>query len=137
MNDRDLEQAAEILGAMKDLFKEFENRLGEVVSTQRIASSEARAEGAKVSKDLHELALSARILVNEQRDLHFGCHCSRERVAAVLRNLGRDESEAALQSDGRIEVTCEFCNAHYHFDRIDLEQVFSEQPEPPGSDSTH
>jgi hypothetical protein len=69
MNDRDLEQAAEILGAMKDLFKEFENRLGEVVSTQRIASSEARAEGAKVSKDLHELALSARILVNEQRDL--------------------------------------------------------------------
>jgi len=69
MNERDLEQAAEILGAMKDLFKEFENRLGEVVSTQRIASSEARAEGAKVSKDLHELALSARILVNEQRDL--------------------------------------------------------------------
>lgn len=77
------------------------------------------------------------VRINEQRDLHFGCHCSRERVATVLRNLGRDESEAALQSDDRIEVTCEFCNAHYHFDRIDLEQVFSEQLEPPGSGSTH
>lgn len=77
------------------------------------------------------------VRVHELRGLHFGCQCSRERVAAVLRNLGRGESEAALQPDGRIEVTCEFCNTRYHFDRIDLEQVFSEQPETPGSGSTH
>jgi hypothetical protein len=62
-------EAAEILGAMKDLFKEFEKRLGEVVSAQRIAASEARAEGVQVTKDLHELGRSARILVREQRDL--------------------------------------------------------------------
>ena len=47
MNEQDIEQAAEIVGAMKDLFKEFESRLGEIVSTQRIASSEARAEGGE------------------------------------------------------------------------------------------
>ncbi|HEY0341850.1 MAG TPA: hypothetical protein VGC34_13665 [Steroidobacteraceae bacterium] len=69
MNEQDLEQAAEIVGAMKDLFREFESRLGEIVSAQRIASSEARAEGAQVSKDLHELNRSARSLLNEQRDL--------------------------------------------------------------------
>jgi hypothetical protein len=69
MNDQDMEQAAEIVGAMKDLFKEFEARLGEIVSAQRVASSEARAEGAQATKDLHELNLSARILVTEQRDL--------------------------------------------------------------------
>jgi hypothetical protein len=62
-------EAAEIVGAMKDLFKEFERHLGEVVSTQRMASSEARAEGTQVTKDLHELGRSARILVGEQRDL--------------------------------------------------------------------
>jgi hypothetical protein len=69
MNEQDIEQAAEIVGAMKDLFKEFEKRLGEIVSAQRIASSEARAEGAQVSKDLHEISRSARELVNQQRDL--------------------------------------------------------------------
>src|ERR1700722_6797723 len=73
MNQQDLArletEAAEIVGAMKDLFKEFENRLGELVSAQRIASSEARAEGAQVTKDQHELGRSARILVGEQRDL--------------------------------------------------------------------
>ena len=77
------------------------------------------------------------VQITGQRELHFGCQCSRERVAAVLRNLGRAESEAAVQPDGRIEVTCEFCNTRYHFDRIDLEQVLRELPEAPGSESTH
>jgi len=73
MNQQDLArletEAAEIVGAMKELFKEFERHLGEVVSAQRMASSEARAEGTQVTKDLHELKTSARILVREQRDL--------------------------------------------------------------------
>jgi hypothetical protein len=73
MNQQDIErletEAAEIVGAMKDLFREFENRLGEIVSAQRVASSEARAQGAQVSKDLHELNRSARSLLSEQRDL--------------------------------------------------------------------
>lgn len=62
-------EAAEVVGAMKELFKEFERHLGEVVSAQRMASSEARAQGAQVTKDLHELRSSARIMVTEQREL--------------------------------------------------------------------
>jgi hypothetical protein len=55
--------------AVKELFKEFENRLGEVVSMQRIAASESRAEGARAIQQLKELALSARELVGTQRQL--------------------------------------------------------------------
>jgi hypothetical protein len=70
MNQQDLEEAAEIVGAMKDLFREFECRLGEIVSAERIALSGARAEGAKVNTSLHDLALTAaRTLVKGQRDL--------------------------------------------------------------------
>jgi molecular chaperone Hsp33 len=58
------------------------------------------------------------------RPLAFGCRCSRERVAGVLHSLGRAEAEAALRADGTAEVTCEFCNTRYRFDRIDLEQLF-------------
>lgn len=54
---------------MRDLFREFERHLGEVVSAQRMASTEARAEGATVIKDIHELRTSAGILAREQRDL--------------------------------------------------------------------
>lgn len=73
MDQQDIErletEASEIVGAMKDLFREFEKQLGEIVSAQRIASSEARAQGAQVSKDLHEINRSTRSLLNEQRDL--------------------------------------------------------------------
>lgn len=60
----------------------------------------------------------------ETRALRFGCRCSRERVGAVLISLGRLEAQAAVQADGRVEVTCEFCNRHYHFDQVDLELLF-------------
>ena len=73
MNQQDLvrleTEAAEVVGAMRDLFREFERHLGEIVSAQRMASTEARAEGAKVTKDLHELRTSAKVLVSDHRDL--------------------------------------------------------------------
>jgi molecular chaperone Hsp33 len=58
------------------------------------------------------------------RPLAFGCRCSRERVAAMLHSLGRAEAEAAVGADDAVEITCEFCNTRYRFDRIDLEQLF-------------
>ena len=67
----------------------------------------------------------------ETRVLAFGCSCSRERVSAMLRSLGRDEVEAALAArDGEIEVVCEFCAQRYAFDRIDAEHLLSDSAAP-------
>ena len=72
---------------------------------------------------------SARLF--EPRALAFGCNCSRERVTAMLRSLGRDEVEAALVARaGEIEVICEFCAQCYHFDRIDAEHLLSDSAAP-------
>lgn len=73
---------------------------------------------------LHRLFHEENVQTIETRALAFGCRCSRERVGGMLRSIGRIEAEAAIQEDGRVEVTCEFCNARYHFDRVDLEQLF-------------
>lgn len=73
MNQQDLTrletEAAEIVGAMKELFKEFENRIGEVVSVQRVSASEARNEGAQAAQRLQELTRLAKTLVDQQRNL--------------------------------------------------------------------
>jgi molecular chaperone Hsp33 len=67
---------------------------------------------------------SVRLL--DTRPLAFGCSCSRERVATMLRSLGRDEVESALAARaGEIEVICEFCAQRYTFDRIDAEHLLS------------
>ncbi|MBZ0091626.1 MAG: Hsp33 family molecular chaperone HslO [Sulfuricellaceae bacterium] len=55
----------------------------------------------------------------------FHCGCSRERVAAMLRLIGRDEVKFLLDGQGAIEVDCEFCNKHYVFDPVDAEQALT------------
>jgi len=62
-------EAAEIVGAMKELFTEFEKRIGEVVSVQRVSASEARTEGAQATQHLQELARLSKSLVDQQRNL--------------------------------------------------------------------
>lgn len=61
----------------------------------------------------------------DTRPLRFHCSCSRERVAEVLVNLGETEAMASTQANGVAEITCEFCNRQYRFDRVDLAQLFS------------
>ncbi len=43
----------------------------------------------------------------------------------MLRTIGREECFSVLAEQGQVAVTCEFCNEHYAFDGIDLEQVFA------------
>ncbi len=52
------------------------------------------------------------------------CPCSRERVAAMLQCIGHDEAIAAANESGFAEIQCEFCNANYQFDRVDIETLF-------------
>ena len=75
---------------------------------------------------LYRLYHEETVRLFEPRPLAFGCSCSRERVEAMLRSLGREEIEATLESqDGTIEVTCEFCARAYTFDRVDAEHLLS------------
>lgn len=69
---------------------------------------------------------------------HFACTCSHERVAAMLRNLGKEEADAIVAEQGLIEVGCEFCGRQYQFDKVEVAQLFKPAAaQPPGSDALH
>lgn len=64
----------------------------------------------------------------------FACRCSRERVSAMLRGLGREEVEGILAERHDVEIGCDFCGLHYHFDPVDVGEIFTpERDQPPGS----
>ncbi len=54
------------------------------------------------------------VRVFEGRALRFHCGCSRGRVKTMLGNFGAEEIKDMVE-DGKIRVTCEFCNARYEF----------------------
>ncbi|MCA1244724.1 Hsp33 family molecular chaperone [Stappia stellulata] len=43
------------------------------------------------------------------------CRCSDTRIRAMLKGFSQEERDD-MTVDGRIEVTCRFCNTHYHYD---------------------
>jgi len=66
----------------------------------------------------------------------FECTCSRERVGQMLRSLGRDEIDGIVVEQGRVEIACDFCGTKYHFDAVDVGELFTQrlnQPPSPGS----
>ena len=66
---------------------------------------------------------------------HFACTCSHERVANMVRTLGQQEAESILEDHGQIEVGCEFCGQQYHFDKVEVAQLFKPAAQqPPASD---
>ena len=54
----------------------------------------------------------------------FECRCSRERIGRMLLSLGKGEVESIVEEQGRVEVTCDFCNARQQFDAVDVAQLF-------------
>ncbi|WP_323120678.1 Hsp33 family molecular chaperone HslO [Burkholderia alba] len=55
----------------------------------------------------------------------FQCTCSREKVGAMLRMLGREEVDGVIEERGHVEIHCEFCNQRYEFDPVDVAQLFA------------
>jgi molecular chaperone Hsp33 len=75
---------------------------------------------------LHRLFHEEDVRLFDPEPVAFRCGCSRERVAGALLAMGRVEIDGILEEQGVIEADCEFCNAHYSFDRVDAAALFSE-----------
>ncbi|NML62412.1 Hsp33 family molecular chaperone HslO [Massilia sp. RP-1-19] len=56
---------------------------------------------------------------------HFHCSCTREKVGNMLKMLGTEEVEAALEDLDALEINCDFCGKHYAFDKVDCAQLFA------------
>jgi molecular chaperone Hsp33 len=67
----------------------------------------------------------------------FACTCSRDKVVAMLRMLGRAEIESIIADQGQVSVRCEFCNTPYAFDAVDGAALFLSGPTAPGSPARH
>ena len=58
--------------------------------------------------------------------IRFSCGCSGDRVSGMLRAMPLEELlETAGEEGGVLAVTCDFCNAKYVFDLVDLEALFA------------
>jgi molecular chaperone Hsp33 len=81
--------------------------------------------------DLPAEQLLYRLFHQEQVELFpaqqvsFVCGCSREKCSSAIVSLGRDVINEHI-AEGKLDISCEYCNKTYHFSREDLTQLLQQ-----------
>lgn len=60
-----------------------------------------------------------------ERQAHFECTCSREKVGRMLVSLGQAELDEALTENPTVEIQCDFCNANYSYTQEECAELFN------------
>ncbi|KUO65339.1 MAG: heat-shock protein Hsp33 [Gracilibacter sp. BRH_c7a] len=61
------------------------------------------------------------VQILEKMNVRFQCQCSKERIADALISLGKDEIQDIIETEGKAEAQCHFCNERYNFSKEELE----------------
>jgi molecular chaperone Hsp33 len=62
----------------------------------------------------------------EERPVRFACHCTFDRVVAMIGAFGRAELESMLAEDHGAVINCQFCNETYRLDEAVLGQLIAD-----------
>ena len=116
--------------------KENEDQIGINEDYNRIAtlaSSLTREELLELDVDtvLRRLFWEETLMRFPAQRPRFACTCSRERVANMIRGLGREEADSIVAEQGEIDVACDFCGQQYRFDAVDSAQLFASPGDKP------
>lgn len=88
---------------------------------------------------LSRLFFEETVALQQAESLEFSCSCSHERTREALRAMPLSELEQIILEDGEIRMTCQFCQAEYRFDGIDVAAVHApgNAHAPSGDDPLH
>ena len=76
---------------------------------------------------LHRLFNQDDVQLFDAEPVRFDCSCSKKRTAEMIASLGKTEIDDLLTTRDDVEITCEFCNQTYLFDRVDVAEIFATQ----------
>lgn len=96
------------------------SRLGFIAATLRTSDFEV-ADGMEL---IGKLFAEDDVRVFKSQPVVFRCRCSQARAEEVLRMLGEVETREAVNEQGKVDVTCEYCGRQRTFDPVDISRLF-------------
>lgn len=109
-------------GAKEKEIAEFEKRIQDMPAISTLLSSDNHIEalltaiyGESEFKRLSEETIS------------FSCDCSKERFLDALASLPKKDLCEMKEEDHGADITCQFCQTHYHFNELDLEELINDK----------
>ena len=83
----------------------------------------ALAEGKTTLELIRDVLEEFELEVLETTSVEYRCYCSRDRVTRALISMGREEMKSLIEEQGCADLTCQFCDRIYHYDRAELEEI--------------
>ena len=102
--------------ALDEDIQKLEKSIFEAGSVSRILENNLSIEdlAIKVTGD-------KKLRIVERNDLaKYECDCSKERTKKAIIALGKDEIKKIIEEDGKLEMSCHFCNKKYNFTKEEL-----------------
>ena len=83
-------------------------------------------DGLSLEDIIGEVLYGLRIEFLEESFPEYRCNCSEDRVTRALISMGVRELKSLMQEQESVEVTCQFCDKIYRFDRPQLQALLDE-----------
>lgn len=80
--------------------------------------------GLEVNELLYRLYNQEKVRIFDPQPVRFFCGCSRQRSAAAIRTIDRDEINSILAEEGSISLHCDYCGTNYTFDKNEVDALF-------------
>jgi molecular chaperone Hsp33 len=90
---------------------------------ETLTPEEMLASDLSLARVLYRLFHEDGVRIFPPTALERRCGCSRERIVKVLASFPRDEVAAMIEADGKVRVTCEYCNQSYRLTLGDVDAV--------------
>ncbi len=86
---------------------------------------------SKMLDDGKELIEIAEMVTGDENIMYFEnddipkyeCNCSKEKMEKALISIGKDDLKEIIETDGKAEIVCHFCNKKYLFSKEELEKM--------------
>ncbi|WP_105127892.1 Hsp33 family molecular chaperone HslO [Streptococcus suis] len=107
-------------GATEAEIARFEKRIQEMPAISSLLASENHMEAllSAIYGDDDFKRLS-------EEEIGFVCDCSKDRFLDALASLPKADLQEMKEEDKGVDITCQFCQTHYHFDENDLEELIN------------
>lgn len=108
-------------GTNDETITRIEERLKEIMPISSMVE-----QGMTPEQILEQVLGAENVKFLEKMPIHFQCQCSKERITNAIVSLGSEEIQDMIQTDGKADAQCHFCNENYHFSKKDLELLLED-----------
>lgn len=97
----------------------------ESINIKLPAMTELMSEGRTIDDIVVNATGDEKIETLYSGEVKVKCDCSLERIQNTVVALGKEEALKVLEENGKLELTCNFCNSKYNFTKKDIEKLFN------------